>query len=385
MQFSIVREQLLKALKAAAGVVERRQQTAPLLANVLFRVTENTLLVAATDQEVAVTYLVEVQGVEAGGAALLPFKKINDICRTLPEHALITLKFAKSRATIIAGSSKFVLAALPADEFPKIEATAGDVKIVLARKMLLELIERTAFAMAEEDVRYFLNGLLVEGRGTKLRAVAADGHRLATHAVNLPNALKIPIEIIIPRKGVLEILRALHHDGPENVSFVIGERHVRLCCGELELSSRLYDGKFPNYQQVIPRGGDKVMIGNREALKEAFQRAAALLSEKVRGIRLKLEQGGNSLKIFANNAEHDEAEEELAVGYEGAALEIGFNVRYLLDFLHNSSAEQVKLTFSDPHSSALLEEQRAESTEHAENSGGADKGMHMYVIMPMRT
>jgi len=402
MHFSIAREQLLKALKAVSGVVEHKQAQATVLSNALFALIADKLVITASDQDVELTFSVVPQQIYAGGEALLPFKKIWDICRAFPDNSIITIKISAHKATVVAGKSRFVLATLVAEQFPKIAHKEEAVTINIARRVLLELVERTAFAMAEQDVRYFLNGLYFEVNDDQLKAVAADGHRLVMHAVKLtPGAVSATsaISIIVPRKGVLEILRALH-DGGDSISLMVSKAHLRLLCGDLELVSSLLEGRFPDYRMVIPRGGDKVVVGDRAVLKDAFARAATLLSEKVRGIILRLKSG--HLKISANNTENDEAEDEVEVDYQGEDLEIGFNVRYLIDFLSISSADKIRFTFSNASNSALVEEQYASDVPEVEGRGEAqdlatkerrqysrelaESGMAqgLYVIMPMR-
>lgn len=373
LNFSIAREQLHKALRIISGVVERKQATSPVFSNALFVLKADQLVITASDQDVELTYAVPVmESLHGDASALLPFKKIFDVCRAIPEDKVITICVEGDKATIVAGRSRFVLSTLVAEQFPKIQHSSAEVSINIARSTLLELVARTAFSMAEQDVRYFLNGLFFEINGNQIKAIAADGHRLVLHTVGV-DAMDMPHRtMIVPRKGVLEIARALQ-EGANSVDLIISNNNVRLLNGDFELVSKLIEGRFPDYRTVIPRGGDKVVIGNREILKEAFARAAALLSDKVRGIILRIKPG--NMQISANSAENDVAEDEVEIEYSGEELEIGFNVRYLIEFMTIATAEQIRFTFSGASSSVLIEE--LQSTNEPTGNG-------VYVIMPMR-
>jgi DNA polymerase-3 subunit beta len=266
-----------------------------------------------------------------------------------------------------AGRSRFTLSTLPANDFPTVEEGPGSLTCNLEQSKLRRLIERTSFAMAQQDVRYYLNGMLLEVSRNTLRAVSTDGHRLALCSMTAPIEQDDRHQVIVPRKGILELARLL--TDPEGmVSIVLGQHHIRATTGEFTFTSKLVDGKFPDYERVLPKGGDKLVVGDRQALREAFSRTAILSNEKYRGIRLQLAAG--QLKIQANNPEQEEAEEEISVDYEGSSLEIGFNVSYLLDVLGVMTTEQVRLILSDSNSSALLQE-----------AGNDDSS---YVVMPMR-
>ncbi|MEK1907723.1 MAG: DNA polymerase III subunit beta, partial [Pseudomonas sp.] len=243
----------------------------------------------------------------------------------------------------------------------------GSLTFSLIQSKLRRLIERTSFAMAQQDVRYYLNGMLIEVQTGVLRAVATDGHRLAMCAMDAAIENTEKHQVIVPRKGILELARLLTEQDGE-VAIVLGQHHIRATTGEFTFTSKLVDGKFPDYERVLPRGGDKLVIGDRQALREAFSRTSILSNEKYRGIRLQLASG--QLKIQANNPEQEEAEEEVAVDYNGGSLEIGFNVSYLLDVLGVMTTEQVRLILSDANSSALVQE-----------AGNDDSS---YVVMPMR-
>jgi len=369
MRFTIQREAFLKPLKAVAGVVERRQgQTSPILSNVLITVHETHFSLTTTDQEVELLARGEFEEPATPGALTVPFRKLMDICRVLPEESALSLVEEQDRVIIRAGRSRFTVSPLSAAEFPNIEEISGIFQLSVSKKTLRMLIESTCFAMAEQDVRYYLNGMLLEVKGGHLYSVAADGHRLALCSINLDlSEENKTVRVIVPRKGILELQRFLD-ESDEVISIIIGPHHIRAVTKDLMLTSKLLDGRFPDYERIIPREGSKVMVGRRELLKDAFYRAAALFTEKFRGVRLQLTNG--CLKITATNPDRVEVEEDLGVNNEGDELEIGFNVKYLIDFLSIIQTDEVKFTFSDPNSSARIE------------SMGAEMGV--YVIMPMK-
>ncbi|WP_296267101.1 MULTISPECIES: DNA polymerase III subunit beta [unclassified Pseudomonas] len=366
MHFTIQREALLKPLQLVAGVVERRQ-TLPVLSNVLLVVQGQQLSLTGTDLEVELVGRVQLEEPAEPGEITVPARKLMDICKSLPSDVLIDIKLDEQKLLVKAGRSRFTLSTLPANDFPNVEEGPGSLTCNLEQSKLRRLIERTSFAMAQQDVRYYLNGMLLEVSTDTLRAVATDGHRLALCAMQAAIGQAERHQVIVPRKGILELARLL--TDPEGmVSIVLGQHHIRATTGEFTFTSKLVDGKFPDYERVLPKGGDKLVIGDRQALREAFSRTAILSNEKYRGIRLQLASG--QLKIQANNPEQEEAEEEISVDYSGASLEIGFNVSYLLDVLGVMTTEQVRLILSDSNSSALLQE-----------AGNDDSS---YVVMPMR-
>lgn len=366
MKFTISRDALLKPLNLVAGVVERRQ-TLPILANVLLELDEDRLALTGTDLEVELVGRVQLAAAGDSGEVTVPARKLVDICKSLPEGSDIQFTAQDSKVTIKSGRSRFTLATLPAREFPNVEDSQGTHQFTVKQGQLKRLIDRTGFAMAQQDVRYYLNGMLWEIKDKLLRVVATDGHRLAM--CTLPGQIEASddTQVILPRKGVLELARLLLQDDAD-IAIVIGSNHIRATTEDFTFTSKLVDGKFPDYQRVLPRSPDKIVLGSRLELRQAFTRAAILSNEKYRGVRLKVTKG--SLDIVANNPEQEEAEEAVAVDYDGEALEVGFNVSYLLDVLGVLSGEQVKLSLSDPNSSALLEE--------------SDVGDSLYVVMPMR-
>jgi DNA polymerase-3 subunit beta len=364
MKFSISREALIKPLNLVAGVVERRQ-TLPILSNVLLSLEGTQLSLTGTDLEVELIGRVEVEAGAIDGEITVPARKLVDICKSLPDSSQIEFTVDSGKATVKAGRGRFTLSTLPATEFPSVDESAGDQTLEIAQSVVKRLIDRTAFAMAQQDVRYYLNGMLLELKAGRLRMVATDGHRLALctakEAVSTGDAA-----IIIPRKGVLELSRLLDTD--ESIRLVIGSNHIRAANQQFTFTSKLVDGKFPEYERVLPKSADKTVIGQRLELRQAFTRTAILSNEKYRGVRLKLST--DTLDITANNPEQEQAEEVVAVEYQGDELEVGFNVSYLLDVLSVLDGEQIRLSLSDSASSALLEE--------------ADEGDSLYVVMPMR-
>ncbi len=369
MKFSISREALIKPLNLVAGVVERRQ-TLPILSNVLIVLEGKTLSLTGTDLEVELVGRVELDAAGVDGEITVPARKLVDICKSLPEGSNIEFSLDSGKATVKAGRSRFTLSTLPAADFPAVEAGEGSVALSLEQALVKQLIDGTAFAMAQQDVRYYLNGLYLEILGGRLRVVATDGHRLAL-ATGPARVEAADTGVIIPRKGVLELSRLLDGDAP--LKLAIGSNHLRAANEQFTFTSKLVDGKFPDYERVIPKNADKSVIGDRAELKQAFTRTAILSNEKYRGVRLKL--ADDSLDITANNPEQERAEEVVAVEYGGAELEIGFNVSYLLDVLSVLDQARVRLSLSDEASSALLEHAEPPTEQEPER---------LYVVMPMR-
>lgn len=367
MKFALSRESLLRPLQLVAGVVERRQ-TMPVLSNLLLSAEGRRLSLTGTDLEVQLTANVELgDSVADGGEITVPARKLLDIWRALPEGAEVRVALEDDRLMVRSGSSRFQLATLPAAEFPSVDEGAGASTVTLEPARLAQLLNRTAFSMAQQDVRYFLNGMLLEVTPEHVRAVATDGHRLAMSTMT-PGVDSEPRQVIVPRKGVNEMSRLLA-EGEGEVTLTLGSNHLRLVVNGFEFVTKLVDGRFPEYEKVIPRGGTRSLVGDRRQLREAFGRTAILSNEKFRGVRLTVSEG--QLKVQANNPEQEEAEEEVPVEFSGEPLEMGFNVGYLLDVLNALDSEQVRMTVSDANSSALME-------------AAPDPGGHLYVVMPMR-
>ncbi|GAB5497806.1 MAG: DNA polymerase III subunit beta [Pseudohongiellaceae bacterium] len=365
MQLTISREALLRPLQLVSGVVERRQ-TLPVLSNVLLVLKGSELSLTGTDLEVELVGRVPVEEVGSEGAITVPARKLLDICKSLSDDAMIDLTLQDSKLLLKSGRSRFTLTTLPASEFPQVEEEPDTFSLQLPQARLKELLEATSFAMAQQDVRYYLNGMLFEVDPGYLRVVATDGHRLAMETMAMENAISESQQLILPRKGVMELSRLLDDAGDIDLTF--GQNHIRATVPEYTFTSKLVDGKFPDYNRVLPKGGDRVVVGECQLLRQAFSRVSILSNEKYRGVRVMLEPG--ELRVVANNPEQEEAEEIVNVDYSGDSLEIGFNVSYLIDVLSTVNSEKVKMTLSDPNSSALLE---------------ADQGSDaLYVVMPMR-
>jgi DNA polymerase-3 subunit beta len=365
MRFSIQREALLKPLNQVVGVVERRQ-TLPVLANLLVSVSTEGVAFTGTDLELEMVARCAADQLEAGEATL-PARKLFDICRALPDGCRIDVRMTGDRATLTAGRSRFTLATLPASEFPQIESIEWNERVTLPEATLKELIDRTAFAMAHQDVRFYLNGALFDLREHSLRCVATDGHRLALCETAIDVNANTHRQLILPRKGVLELQRLLDTgDGTVDVEF--GRNHVRVRRHDFVFTTKLIDGRFPDYEAVIPIGADKILTVSRDELRSALQRASILSNEKYRGV--KLEVGINRLLIVAHNPEQEEAVEELEVKSPVDGLAVGFNVNYLLDALAALRGNEVMVCLRDANSSCLLRDADDERSRH--------------VIMPLR-
>ena len=364
MKFSLSRESFLKPLQLVVGVVERRQ-TLPILSNVLLSLDGSRLSVTGTDLEVEIVGVTAVDMVGDVGDVTVSARKLVDICRSLPEGAEISFSSADGKASLTSGRSRFTLATLPANEFPSVDEGEKAVEFMVPGTTLKSLIESTSFAMAQQDVRYYLNGMLWELDNNQLRAVATDGHRMALCDGVCEVSVDDPITSILPRKGIIELSRLLDES---DIKVTMGSNHIRVTGNDYCFTSKLVDGAYPDYDRVLPKGGDKVIIGDRSELKQAFSRAAILSNEKYRGVRVTISDG--IMKMVANNPEQEQAEEEVSVSYLGESLEIGFNVSYLLDVLNVISGVEVRITLSNANSSALVED--------------AASGSAVYVVMPMR-
>lgn len=367
MKFTVKREDILKPLQLVGGVVEKRH-TLPVLANILVVLEGDQLSLTGTDLEVEIIARIQLEAAQGQGEITVPAKKFVDICRALPDGSVIDFQLDDQKVIIKSGKSRFTLSTLAASEFPAVEEGTEEHRFSCPQSVLKQLIDKTAFAMAQQDVRYYLNGMLWELQNSTLRVVATDGHRLAL-ADKEVDGLGVPetVQSILPRKGVIELSR-LVGDGDEVVEITLGKNHVRASTPFFTFTSKLVEGKFPNYMQVIPRGGDKIVIGERAELKSAFGRTAILSNEKYRGVRLLVESG--QLTLVANNPEQEEAEDHVSVEYEGDSLEVGFNISYLQDVVNVLNSEKVKITLSDANSSALLQDSEDDSAS--------------YVVMPMR-
>jgi len=361
----IARDALLRPLQAVSGIVERRH-TLPILANVLLEQKDGRLNVTATDLEMQITAVSELAGKD-GQSTTVGARKLQDLLRALPDDASLNLDAAGSKMTVRAGRSRFNLQTLPAADYPRISLGAEQLQTIsLPQKDMRALLRLAEFAMAQQDIRYYLNGMLLVLDAGTLQAVATDGHRLSWASLAIAGDFTRQ-EVILPRKTVLELAKLLE-DVEDPVTIDILANQARFRFGNVELVSKVVDGKFPDYNRVIPTGHTKQIQLARVELLAALQRAAILSNEKFRGVRLVL--GENTLRIICTNSEQEEAEEELEVPYQGDALDIGFNITYLLDALSNLSSENVRFAFGDANSSALVTM--------------PDREDYKYVVMPMR-
>lgn len=365
MKFTIERSHLIKSLQQVSGSLGGRA-TLPILSNLLLKVEDNQLLMTATDLEVELVSRVTLEGEFEAGAVTVPARKFLDICRGLPDSAVITVRLESERVHLQSGRSRFSLATLPAEDFPNIEDWQSDVELVVNQGDLRGLIEKTQFSMATQDVRYYLNGMLFEVDDKVLRSVATDGHRMAVSTMPLEADIAAT-QLIVPRKGILELVKLL--DAPEQpVTLQIGHANIRAEVNNFIFTSKLVDGRFPDYRRVLPQNTNKVLQAGCDELRQSFSRAAILSNEKFRGVRVNMT--GTEMRITANNPEQEEAEEILDVTFEGDDIEIGFNVSYVLDVLNTLRCQNVRISMSDANASTLIE--------------NVDDSSAMYVVMPIR-
>jgi len=365
MKFSIQREALLQPISQVVGVVERRQ-TLPVLANFLVSTKGDRLSITGTDMEVELTTSVQAK-VGAEGKVTVPARKLVDIVRMLPEGVDITAVLEGDKLTVSSGRGRYTLATLPATEFPETDQVETLEVFKIQEHVLKNLLDKTAFAMANQDVRYYLNGLLFDFHDGTLSTVATDGHRLAVCDLNATLEVTTDRQLIVPRKGVLELTRMLA-DEDDLVEFALGKNHVRLVKGSTVFTSKLIDGRFPEYRAVIPKGTDRHIRIDRNSLTHALQRAAILSNEKYRGVRL--EASGTALRIIAHNPQHEEAVEEVEAELNFDQIAIGFNVTYLLDALTAIDAAGVIMELKDANSSCLITSDPA--------------GQDRHVVMPLK-
>ena len=365
MEIKLKRDELLKPLSKVAGVVEKRQSL-PILSCILMKTDGKQLVMTGTDLEVEVVSKLGISGGDSGDLAI-PARKLLDICRALPAEADISLKQEGQKAVVRSGKSRFTLATMSAGDFPGVETSDWNLEVTVPQTMLKSLLEKTQFCMANQDVRYYLNGLLLEIGGQEIRAVATDGHRMAMSSAKLVENAKQDWQAIIPRKGVIEIIRFLEDEG-QNVTMRLGTNHAQFEMGEVVFTSKLIDGRFPDYNKVIPQTQPKKLLLERQPFRDALNRVAILSNEKYRGVRFSLSPG--ELKITAHNPDQEEAVEEIAIDYKNDELEIGFNVNYISEAAGIMHGEKIEITLNDPNSSCTLSQPEDKDT--------------LYVVMPMR-
>lgn len=360
------RDTLLRPLQVVSGIVERRH-TLPILANILIRKEGENVSFLSTDIEVQITTRAQIGSGGENAATTVAARKLLDILRALPESGDVSLTLANKRMTVQSGKSRFALQTLAAEEFPTVaQAEHTNASLTLPQKTLKHLFNMVHFAMAQQDIRYYLNGLLLVVDGKHVIAVATDGHRLAFCQVETDQEFARQ-EVIIPRKTILELQRLLE-DIDDTVQLDIANNQVKLTFADIELISKLVEGKFPDYTRVVPKGYKNSFTLDRDQLLRSLQRAAIMTSDKFKGVRCILAPG--SMKISSTNADQEEAVEEIEIDYGGDAIDIGFNVTYLLDVLNNLKCEQVNVALGDANSSALITI--------------PDNPDFKYVVMPMR-
>lgn len=367
MQFTVNRETLLKPLQAVTAVVERRQ-TLPILANIFLNLKNNVLFLLGTDMEVELSGRIALEKADKEGKTTAPARKLLDICRSLPEESELKFRQKGDKLILQCGRSRFNLATLPATDFPiseEADETSEQFKFILSQKQLRSLIEATNFAMAQQDVRYYLNGMLWKlGQGS-LCAVATDGHRLALSVKDA--SVTGDNQIIVPRKAIHELSRLLSDD-ESDLTILLSNNQLRVSMQDYTFTSKLIEGKFPDYDRVIPQSGDKILTVDRDLLKSSLARVGVLSNDKHRSICLEMKQ--NALRIFANNIDQEDAEDHLDVLYSGEEITIAFNINYLIDVLNSLPAGLVKITLTSTDASVRLE--------------AVEESSSIYVIMPMR-
>ncbi|MCE4061348.1 DNA polymerase III subunit beta [Pandoraea sputorum] len=360
------RDNLLRPLQIVSGIVERRH-TLPILANLLIRKHGQDISFLSTDLELQITTTADCGAGADDVATTVAARKLLDILRNMPD-AEVALSLSDKRLTVQAGKSRFQLQTLAAEDFPTVaEANDYAASFALPQRAFRQLLGMVHFAMAQQDIRYYLNGMLLVVEGEKIEAVATDGHRLAYCNTTIAGEKFARQEVIIPRKTILELQRLLE-DIDDPVQIDVAPSQVKFRFANVELVSKLVEGKFPDFNRVIPKGYNKGFVISREELHRSLQRAAIVTSDKFKGVRFLVSE--NQLKISANNTENEEAQEEIEIDYTGESVDIGFNVTYLLDVLSNLKVEQVKVSLGDANSSALITL--------------PDNDEFKYVVMPMR-
>jgi len=361
----IEKDVLLKPLQVTGGIIERRQPL-PILSNVLIQKSGSQFRFVSTDLEIQITTEMATEQSPSDESITVAAKKLQEILRVLPDDSKVSLDLQDSKLQIKAGKSKFNLQTLPAGDFPQVaDQLKGAAKVQLQQKQLRQLLGAVQYAMAQQDIRYYLNGVLLVLEGELLKAVATDGHRLAFACLGLENSYE-KRELILPRKTIAELFK-LMSDSEDPVTLELGDSQVRATFSDITLTSKVIDGKFPDYGKVIPEHENHVAL-NRLAILQALQRVAILSNEKFRGVRLVLTE--KNLRIISSNSEQEEAQEDMEAEYHGPGLDVGFNVNYLLDGLNNIASDRVVFSFGDPNSSVLITK--------------PDDYNFKYVVMPMR-
>lgn len=366
MQFSLPRDLLLACLQRVVGVLDRRQAL-PILGHVLLRIQGDELAVTGTDSEVELVAFAKLANPQEASEITLPGRKLYDICRVLPEGSSVDFKLSQQLMQLNCGRSRFSLQTLPVSEFPSLEDLPAQVELTLQQNAFRSLLEQTQFAIAQQDVRYFLNGLLLELQQANLVAVGSDGHRLALAQLALNTPAASLIRLLVPRRGILELVKLLDNSD-ESMTLAMSPVHIQIQTKDFRFTSRLIDGQFPDYKSFFPRQLDKIVTIVNADLKQALSRAAILANDKVKAIRFELTE--NLLTLTTTNQENEEAQESLTVSYTGPALSTGFNLSYFLDVLSVLQGDSLRLQLANPESSVVIE-----STLDNQAS---------YLIMPLR-
>lgn len=356
MKFAINRDNLLQGLQFVSGVIERRQSI-PILSNVLLRLQENRLFVTGTDNEIELTSNVEVLDPSSEGSTTLSGRKLIDICRQLPSNQILNFSMdAQSKASIQAGKSRFTLAILPAEDFPTMSQPEESLEVSIDRQDLKQLLGTTAFAMSEQDVRYYMNGLFFEFNTDSLTTVATDSHRMAYCQLPLKSCADKEAHFILPRKGVLELLRVLGDENSGMLNMNISKNAVKIADDKFVFLSRLIDGNFPNYRRVIPSQLDKIAVVDKLLLKQSLQKMLIFTSEKYPAARLFFKN--NLLCFHSHNTENEEAVDEISLQYHGSETEIAFNIDYLLGALGVLPDGDIQIQFSQANNSVLIKSEK---------------------------
>lgn len=366
MKFVITRESILQPLQKVSGVVERKQ-TLPILSHVLLRVNHSTLTLMGTDMEVELSSHVLLEGQFIQGETTVSGRKLLDICRSFASHAEITFVLEKQQLVLTSGRGKYVLATLPANEFPSAEEEKPLAECEIESTVLKRLLEHTYFAMAQQDVRYYLNGVLWEFSEDKFVVVATDGHRLAFSSNLIKQNINKKTRVIVPRKTITELMRLLDKES-ESLTLTFSDNHLKIIGENFQLISKLIDSSFPDYRRLLPQRGDKVCSINRDNFRQVLNRVAILCHEQLHSARLTFAE--NCVKVSSYNPEQDAAEEELEAQYQGEGVSLGVNIHYLLDCLNVINQENIKMTLVNTEEPLLIE--------------GVEDDGSLYVIMPVK-
>lgn len=365
MKFIVNRELLLTPLQQIVNVIEKRQ-TMPILANVLFKLEKNKLTLTGTDLEVQIVVKVSLDN-DLEGSTTIPARKLLDICRLLPSQSEIKFELVDTKVKIHSGRSRFSLSTLSADEYPKFEVGEMNCRFTMPAIQLKNALNKTIFCMANQEIRYYLNGIMLSIFNQQLKLVGSDGHRLSIYEDMIAQETGLELLIIIPRKGVLELVRLLDDDELE-LQLEFSRNNIRVTINNLIFSAKLIDSKYPDFSKVFSQNFHSPVHVQKEILKDALTRVAILSNEKFRGVEFVLE--GNNLKISTNNPEHEEADEEITIEYQGPALSIAFNSQYILDAITNLDSELAVLTIAENSSCCFIEEPSEQK--------------YKFIVMPMR-